>query len=141
MCLACGPAIGIAGLELPAALELIGDQRRADKVHHDVTRSPDASVTNTLCGQSRSPRRLGRALREPQEPRLAASAGAAGASGWFRPGQGFRRIGAREESEDFADGGSRAGGFGQRQVCLDLDRPPMVSATRLQPQDLHLSLA
>jgi len=31
-----------------------------------------------------------------------------------------RRAGAREESEDFADGGLLAGGFGQREVGLDL---------------------
>ena len=42
------------------------------------------------------------------------------ASGWSGPGQLQSRAGAREEGEDFADGGFPGGGFGQREVGLDL---------------------
>jgi hypothetical protein len=42
------------------------------------------------------------------------------ASGWSGPGQLQSRAGAREEGEDFADGGFLGGGFGQREVGLDL---------------------
>jgi hypothetical protein len=45
---------------------------------------------------------------------------AAVASGWSGPGHLQSRAGAREEGEDVADGGFLAGGFGQREVCLDL---------------------
>ena len=45
---------------------------------------------------------------------------AAVASGWSGPGQPRSRAGGREEGEDVADGGFLAGGFGQREVCLDL---------------------
>jgi hypothetical protein len=45
---------------------------------------------------------------------------AAVASGWPGPGHLQSRAGAREKGEDFADGGLLAGGFGQREVCLDL---------------------
>jgi hypothetical protein len=42
------------------------------------------------------------------------------ASGWSGPGQLQSRVGAREEGEDFADGGFLGGGFGQREAGLDL---------------------
>jgi hypothetical protein len=45
---------------------------------------------------------------------------AAVASGWPGPGQLQSRAGAREQGEDFADGGFLAGRFGQPQVRLDL---------------------
>jgi len=40
-------------------------------------------------------------------------------SGWFPP-VSCSRAGAREEGKDFADGDLLAGGFGQREVYLDL---------------------
>jgi len=42
------------------------------------------------------------------------------ASGWSGPGRLQSRAGVGEEGEDFADGGFLAGGFGQREVRLDL---------------------
>ena len=42
------------------------------------------------------------------------------ASGWSGPGQLQSRAGAREQGQDVADGGFLAGGFGQREVRLDL---------------------
>src|SRR6266581_3123633 len=45
---------------------------------------------------------------------------AAVAPGWSGPGHRQSRAGARQKGEDFADGGLLAGGFGQREVRLDL---------------------
>ena len=42
------------------------------------------------------------------------------ASGWSGPGRLQSRAGAREQGQDAADGGFLAGGFGQREVRLDL---------------------
>src|ERR1700732_5603859 len=42
------------------------------------------------------------------------------ASGWSGPGQLQSRAGAREQGQGAADGGGLAGGFGQREVRLDL---------------------
>ena len=53
-------------------------------------------------------------------PGVRARRSAAVASGWPGAGHLQSRAGAREEGEDFADGGLLAGGFGQREVCLDL---------------------
>ena len=42
------------------------------------------------------------------------------ASAWSGSGQLHSRPGAREEGEDFADGGFPGGAFGQREVGRDL---------------------
>ena len=48
------------------------------------------------------------------------SASAGVVSGWSGSGQLQSRAGAREEGQDFADGGFLAGGFGPREMRLDL---------------------
>jgi hypothetical protein len=65
-------------------------------------------------------------MRRAGLPRRRPSAGvrarrsAAVAPGWPGPGYRQSRAGARQEGGDFADGVLAAGGFGQREVRLDL---------------------
>jgi hypothetical protein len=62
----------------------------------------------------------GRAARRRPSAGVHARRSAAVASGWSGPGHRQPRAGARDEGEDFADGWFLAGGFGQREVGLDL---------------------
>ena len=57
-------------------------------------------------------RRLGTCFERAAVTGVAASGAAVVASGWFRPGQFLPHVGTRQESEDFADGGSGLVGSG-----------------------------
>ena len=122
-----------AASRLQRAAELAGRLRARPLLEHitRLARRAHVEITGTSPAgpavPSGQPERHGfiwgkaRAGKDACGPGPSRSSGSdAVASGWSGPGQLQSRAGAREQGQNAADGGFLAGGFGQREVRLDL---------------------